>query len=413
MQPNWKKILIGLGIVIFAVVSLYLIYIVFFKGEGITPKANVNVNENVNTGQLPPTVNINVNRPVVTNQNVNAVLPTLPLLAQGGDTLASEITGVSSKGSTLASDGTNLIFYDETNGQFYQISADGKTKTLLTDEIFPQVEDINWAPNKDKAILTFPDQSKILYDFNLKTQVTLPKEMEEISFAPSGDKVTFEWMAADPDNRVIGISNPDGTAIQGIESIGDKADDVQTQWSPNNQIIAAYRESISAENQEIFFIGLHGENFKSLEVDGRGFEGQWASQGDKMLYSVYNSSSNYNPTLWITDAQGENIGRNKQSLGIQTWSSKCTFASDTSSIYCAVPNSLQEGSGLYPEIADQVSDSFYQIDLTTGAKTLLANPKSEARGSFNVDSVFLSENEKYLYFRDRDSGRLHSLQIKN
>lgn len=417
-----------LFIIIFILAILvfgFLIYYVFFRGIIPPPTNNANLaNANVvtptnligNVNRVITNVNAGVNMGV-TNKNLNVAIVNKVVgpdsVARGGKTLAKNVVSDNSLASTLANDGKSVIYYDPITGKFYRISPDGKTKTQLSDREFPSVENIVWAPGKDKAIISFPDNTKIFFDFNKNEQITLPDEWEDISFSPQGNQVAYKHMADNVDDRWIAMANPDGTQVQAIEPVGDKQDDVQVAWSPSDQVVAMYREGKDASSQEIYFIGKYGENFKSLVTDGRGFEGLWSAQGDKLLYNVYNADSNYNPVLHIVDAQGNNIGQNDKNLDLQTWVSKCAFSSSNTAVYCAAPQGLDEGSGLDPSQADSKADNFYKIDLNTGLRSVLAYPESESgETSFSASSVFLSSDEDYLYFTDRATGKVYKIQLK-
>jgi Tol biopolymer transport system component len=284
----------------------------------------------------------------------------------------------------------------------------------MTSDAFPEAEDIAWAPSKDKAIISFPYDSKILYDFTQRKQYSLPKETAEFSFSPNSDKIAFKYKGENRDDRWLAVSNPDGSEAAIIEPLGDKDNFVSVNWSPNDQVIATYQQSADANNSDIIFLGQHDENFKSASVAGRDFRGVWSPTGQKMVYSVYNAESNYSPKLWVMDAMGDNIGEHNTSLEIATWADKCTFSSSNSSnIYCAVPKYLEAGSGLYPELADSVPDDFYMINTTTGAKTLLAVPiSSSGYNNFNAQDVYLSANEDYLYFTDKNTGKVIQIRLK-
>lgn len=402
---------IGLILVFLAVVLIlgYVIYVIFFKGEPPPPSDLVNINGTlVNRGDLP-LANENVNRPLTANINGAAELPVVSPVATGGDTLVNDVVPQGVSGVTIV--GGNLRYYDIKTGQFYQISPDGTIKTLLTDEIFPDVEKVAWSPDATQAILTFPDGTNILYNFNTKTQATLPKEMKEIQFSSTGTQIGYEYVTSNPDNNFLGIAKPNGSEIQMIEALGDQSRNVEVNWSPSSQVLATFKKGSAGEAQEIYFIGLQGENLKLLNVEGRGFESQWNEAGDKILYSTHSSSTNYNPELKFVDYGGDRTGQNVINTGLNTWPSKCAIGSGAA--YCGVPTALGRGSGLYPEIAAEVPDNFYKIDFRTGAKTKLANPVTEdGSGGFNAENVFLAPDENILYFTDKNTGKLHSIRLK-
>ena len=111
--------------------------------------------------------------------------------------------------------------------------------------------------------------------------------------------------------------------------------------------------------------------------------------------------------MWVVDANTDTIGQNRGSIDLQTWASKCTFASN-SEVYCAVPNDLPQGAGLYPELADKTKDSLYKIDLSTGSKKLIAVPD----GSYNISQIMVPDNQDYLYFTDKFSGSIYKVKLK-
>lgn len=325
--------------------------------------------------------------------------------AIGGLTKTVALTENSVIKPTLSADG-RVQYYDERDGRFYRVDSEGKI-TPLSDKIFHQVTDVTWAPSKDKAIIEYPDGGKIMYDFTNKKQYTLPSYWQDFSFSPSSEQIIAKSLALDPENRWLVVSGADGTNAKNLEPIGTQDKTVYPAWSPNGQIVAMYTQGVDFDRQEAFFVGLNRENFKSTIVEGRGLESKWSSSGDRLLYSVYNSSDNFNPRLWIVDATADSIGQHRRSLDISTWANKCTFASN-SEVYCAVPESLQRGAGLFPELADRTKDDLYKIDLTTGAKQLIAVPDN----TYNISQIIVPKNQDFLYFTDKTSGQLYKVNLK-
>lgn len=326
-------------------------------------------------------------------------------LAVGGLTKTTQITSDRALGPIMGSDG-QLRFYNDEDGKFYKLDASGDLVTL-SDKVFHQVQNITWSAQGDKAILEYPDGSKITYNFSTQKQVTLPKHWEDFSFSPDGNNISAKSMSNDVENRYLIVSNADGSRASSLSAIGNNADDVYPIWSPNNQAAAMYTRGLDFNRQEVFFVGLNGENFKSTVINGRGFDPQWSDTGDKLLYSVYSSDTNMNPNLWIVNAQGDNIGQNRTNIGLSTWASKCSFATNNE-IYCAVPDNLPQGAGLFPELADKTQDSLYKIDLNTGVKKLIAVPE----GITNVSSIMVADDQEQLYFTDKTSGQIYEIKLR-
>ncbi|MFA6369886.1 MAG: hypothetical protein WCX09_02835, partial [Patescibacteria group bacterium] len=168
-----------------------------------------------------------------------------------------------------------------------------------------------------------------------------------------------------------------------------------------------YTRSLDFNRQEVFFVGLHGENFKSTIVEGRGLTYEWSKTGDRLLYSAYNVNSDLKPLLWIVDAQGDRISQNRQSLGLNTWADKCAFANNTE-IYCAVPTELEEGSGIFRSLAANSHDEIYKINLENRTRTLIAIPD----GQYNINQVVVDESQNKLTFSDSRTGNIYQLKLK-
>ena len=165
-------------------------------------------------------------------------------------------------------------------------------------------------------------------------------------------------------------------------------------WSPSRQVVAFSQtgEPLGAERREILLIGLNGENFKSITVEGVGFQPRWSNTGKKLLYSVYSSRTDFKPELWITDSYGDSIGGNRKALSLNTWADKCTFGDD-STLFCGVPRELPQGAGMSREVANTSVDDLYKIDLKTGIKTLV--PLND---SHNISNISYDQKNNKLFF---------------
>lgn len=362
------------------------------KGDGITDQIG-------GPGYLPGGLDSEL--PDETLPDINRPSP----LAVGGITEVEALNQSPVIGSTLSKDG-RVQYYDQDDGKFYRVDPDGNI-TSLSDKVFYNVEDVVWAPDKNQAIIEYPDGNKISYNFLTKKQVTLPSHWQDFSFAPSSKQIISESIGLDPENRWLVVSKPDGSEANTLAYIGTRDKYVYPSWSPNNQIVAMYTKGVDFNRQEVFFVGLNDENFKSTIVEGRGFQSQWSTAGDRLLYSVYHSRDDYRPRLWIVDAKGDTISQNRRSFDLSTWANKCTFASNTD-IYCAVPQNLEKGSGLYPELADRTQDDLYKIDLTTETKKLIAVPQD----AYNISQIMVPGGQNYLYFTDKKTGLIYKIKLK-
>lgn len=413
MLPRYRKIFLIIALIIATLIIGFLLFYFFFHTQTtVQPPSTQPTGDNQTPTNLPPTGEGKLPTPSTINKTPgNEKTPEednnqISDIAQGGVTLSSTIYDKPTYGSTIAPDGKDIISYDRVTGKFVRISPEGKV-SYMSDKVFYSVEKITWSSNKTEAILEYPDGANIVYNFKTQKQITLPKQWEDFSFSPLNDQIVAKNLDANPENSWLVISDSRGTNIKPVERLGENGDKVHNNWSPDDKIVAMYEESKDFDRQNLYFIGQNQENFPLTIIEGRGFEGQWTKTGDKLLYSVYNSTSNFNPVLWTVTAQGENMSQFRKKLNISTWASKCSFF-DNENIYCAVPESLPEGSGIFPDVADDIPDNIYKINITTGAKKFIARPSDNA----TVENIFISEDETSLYYTDKATGLLKKINLK-
>ncbi len=421
---NTKKTFLIIVFVILVLAFGALIYFVFIKdlvapGNG-NENENVNVSTNENTNAGLPVINGVTNVNGVT-ANVNGITNFGPAVvtnqeapdtsAQGGKTLAKTAVESSVKAAEPVATGDGIRYYDEVQDKFFILLSDGTTQEM-SDKSFPEADEIRWSPVDDEAVIMFPDQSKIVYNFDTNEQVTLPNEWDDVEFSPDGSKLGFKNISDQESARWLAISNTDGSEVNLIEPLGDNQGSVNVNWSPSGQVVALFSESYGIDGQEVYPIGLFGENFKSIVTDGRGFEGLWSPSGDQLLYSVYSADSRYNPKLHLVNATGDQTGSDNMDLELQTWVSRCVFTSNGNFVYCAVPEYLESGSGLYPELATTTNDTLYKINTATGVSNPIALPSFFGGDrDYAIESLALSNDGSYLYFSDSITGQLFEINL--
>jgi hypothetical protein len=405
MPERLKKILVVAGFIASVVGIAAALYFTFFAPEA--PAPTVQTEEEIPTGL--PAAGEAGERPAEAPPTGVPGLPPAAPVAAGGRTVTTALTTASVSSAALSGDGTSMNFYNPADGKFYTVDADGNI-VALSDKEFPDVEDVEWNRDADKAVLEFPDGTNIVYDFSAERQVTLPKHWEDFEFSPVSDEILAKSIGVDPNNRWLVTTNDDGSNVKAFQALGENADKVTLAWSPNDQV-AAFSDTASSlasvDRKLILPIGFKGENMKGLTVEGLGFLPNWAPNGKQLLYSVAGDYSSNKPLLWLVDATQATMGENRHSLGLNTWADKCTFAS-SSTVYCAVPRNLPANAGLQRNLYQDYPDSLYKIELATSKISLVAIPEEDVA----MESLRVSEDESTLYFVSGSDGTLQTMRLK-
>jgi hypothetical protein len=411
---RWRKILLIIFFLLLMVAIGYAIYAIFFRavispggiqspgqqGGGGLPIANEGVpgsGTNINGGfggigeGLPPA-------------------STASEIASGGLTQADTLVPTVTSDPQLAADGKSLYYYDRATGQYFKIDPKTGTSTPLTDKIFPGVQATSWAPTGDaKAILQFPDNRKIFFDFDKQAQVTLPSHWEDFSWATNGNEIAAKSLGASENNRFLILANPDGSNARPIAELGRNEGLVTVNYSPNNDVVAFSRtgQARPLGEQEIIPIGKNKENFRGLVVQGLGVQTVWSPDGARILYSAANAASDWKPALWVVNGRGDGIGSDRKSIGLLTWADKCGFVSATVA-YCAAPRELPTGAGFGRGIANNTPDDLYRVDLATGQFRLVATPEDPAA----ISKVLVAKDGSTLYYTELQSGALREIRLR-
>lgn len=398
MSPTLKKILLISAFVATAAAIAFGLYWVFIRKAPTPPTVPGEELPGIpgqlpSAGELPAGVATTVPAGVIPGLPAAGVIPgAVPSYFQPAP--VTKITADFAASPSLNKASGAVRYYNAADGKFYRVSADGSIIEMV-DEAFYNVQKVTWANNQDKAILEYPDNSKIVYNFETKKQASLPKHWENFSFSPDDNQIAAKSIGLAEENRWLVTTNDDGTGTKIIEALGTNADKVQVNWSPARQTVAfsATADPIGGDRKDILLVGLNHENLKALTVEGYGFQPQWSPTGQKLLYSVYSSRTDFKPELWVSNAYGEQIGSGRRMVKLNTWADKCAFADDNT-IYCAVPRELPTGAGMAPEIVTSYDD-LYKVDLLTGAQTPV-----NLGGDYRVSTISYDKNSNRLLFTD-------------
>ena len=412
MAPNWKQIGVIALIAAAAIMFGFFIYWFFWRpliGPTETAIAPASPSSQLATspqaGTRTSTVSTATAPGLTAAERLQQQISANP--ASGLAPARSSQAIVTSTALYSSSVANGISYYSQQDKKFYRLDASGKALPL-SDQEFYNVSNAVFAPTGDKAVIEYPNGSKIVYDFANGKQYTLPSHWQDFSFSATGDKIIFKNMGLDTENRYLVAAKYDGSGAKIIEAVGDNAYKVAANWSPNNQIVATYAETKDASRSEIFFIGQNNENFKSMVVEGQGFEGIWSPTGNTILYSVYSPAADYKPQLWISSASGDNIGGYRQKIALQTWASDCAYAGESVAI-CSVSRNLASGAGLAKDYASASSqDDIYAVNLATGQTAFVATPSAVV----NIGKIMVNPGDgNGIYYTDKYTNQIYRVNL--
>lgn len=322
----------------------------------------------------------------------------------------SALTDESVLAPTLNEDSSALKYYSKKDQGFYELSFDGKIRTLILKKELPEAADILWSPAKNQALFKIPSDSSglqtIFFDFSTQKEVHLSEKLSNPVWQ-NANKIIYRYSDPAKKELTLNVSNPDGSDWKKLTNL--EFSQVFSASLPQSGSISfwkapdAYEESIlysvspiSAE-KKIIFQGKFGANFL------------WNSEGTLALVNHPMEKAGKKMQLAIIN----NNGGEYKNLEIPTFISKCAWSKDSKTVYYALPGSIPDNSILPNDYYSQkffTTDTFWKVNVLTGEKTRLID-LNKISAQVDAKNLFLSPDESLLFFVNRVDGKLYQISL--
>lgn len=291
-------------------------------------------------------------------------------------------------------------YIEKATGHVYEISGDGTNLVRISNTTIPKIWSAEWSPKGDKAVLGIFDDSGIKYFsaiFNgTSTEgVFLPDNINFGSYAPNTDKILYA------------IQSNDKTSFITANASNTKQDNIYTappanfliSWPATNTVAILTRPS-GATDGFLYKIDAKAKTLEKIIGNTRGLDALWSINGDKILISTGGTSISSR----VISLAGETIAE-----GQKTLAQKCAWSKTKENVlYCAIPTQIP--NGLYPDDWFKgkmpLKDYILRIDLIAQEMALIL-PRSE----FDIQKMIAGQDDKYLYFIDKNDGTLWGLNL--
>lgn len=303
-------------------------------------------------------------------------------------------TGINSPGNESSLVNETTITSIKNFQSLYQIEIDGA--------IGPGTRE------KMEEICNNQERTQAEKEFNERTEkyrifgFFLPQNIIDISLNTIGDKMFY----LQKDNQgVIGIVR--NLLDESKETIFESPfTEWKTQWSNESNIELSTKSSYVADGYSYTLNPSTGRYFKSLP-ERKGLLTNTSPDNAKIL--IMESTDN-GILLSIFDR----TLNASQPLTLQTFPEKCTWASNSVEIYCAVPDSLSYGNQ-YPDIwyqgIETYADSIWKINAETLQESLVSNLPADFSQSIDIENIQRDPKDEYLYFLDKNTEFLWSYRL--
>ncbi len=300
--------------------------------------------------------------------------------------------------------GTGISYFDST-GQLYQTDLEVKDDgtALLSNRrqysvaLKPNITKILWPAVGINYIAQFGPDSKptwSVYETSKAAYADVPSQVYSIDWLPSGDKIMYVWVDANG-KATLNVSNPDTTGYQELTDFYEP--DNVIDLSPDGSSVLFYRtQTTDVTKNSINLVSADGKTFRSVVKDGYNTGTLWSPDSKKFLFNKRDASSQ-KLALWVADVSTGEV----RSLGVSTTVEKAVWSKDGLSVFVGVPTTGVAGQGL-------TQDALQKITIASGQQQTF-----DAGIAVDARDLFLSTNEKVLFFRNAQDNQLYYISVNS
>ena len=308
----------------------------------------------------------------------------------------------------------------ENLGHLFERNAAGTNEeTRLSNFTIPQVARVVWSPDAARAVIFYnlddENARKLLVDYSSSTTPKtnfLPDSIWDVAFSPDSKSMAFiNNLPASP--SLGGPASPQGGGeTQNIfiatsdfknprRVFENNIPDLELSW-PSADFLAIKTKSSYASRGFLYAINIKTGALGKI-AEGLGLDAIWSKDGAKALYSSVSSSGRMQ-NIKIFDIKTSAV----KEVAVKTIAEKCLFLNTIKFVYCGTPRT--ESRGKLPDAWWQgkisFQDAFVNINAETGEYAQFVPTPSD------VTSPKALNNDSYLIFKDKNTGDLWSLKLK-
>lgn len=303
-----------------------------------------------------------------------------------------------------------LLYYSLRDKTLKHTTIDTKKSDTLFGALPGTVKRVLWSPVSIGALVLIEEnQSSLWYytDFRNQSITPLRKELSRLSWNTLGDGIYYIYTDPATGARSLNTASPRGENWRKLTDLD--TNDYFVSTIPQSSQVAFWTHPDGLEESRLESISLTGEGRRLLLSGRYGGDYLWSPNSRSILISSVDTRGGSNPSLGIVDENGESY----RDLLVPTFISKVTWSKDNQTIYYALPSAFVSGTTLPNDYFGKpiyTKDTFWKMNLKTGRRERLV-PLNEIAQAFDATDLFLSPDETRLFFVDRSTNKLYSINL--
>lgn len=349
---------------------------------------------------------------------------------QGGKTAPlgalRQLTTTPTAGATVSrnkEDRVSVRYVDRALGHIFEVNPETLDSTRITNTTIPAVHEAWWG-TPDSLVLRYLDDSGTIktYGATIKAASTTQTVTGELASA------TLSGSFLDDDIAHVALS-PDGTKMFSLKKIRGRGAGVISsfdgksnqpvldsafsawlpQW-PSTQTVALAARASDGLMGSLYLLDIKTRALKTTLTKVPGLTALVSRDGGTVLYSESDSRRGnvLKTALWDVKKSASS------DFTITTMPEKCVWGiKNKTFLYCGAAVVVPQGSlpdEWYQGLVS-FSDNIWKIDTGSGVVEFLASPQRDARTNIDLINPFLSDDEEYLFFTNKNDLTLWALSL--
>ena len=312
------------------------------------------------------------------------------------------VTGSSTPGTTAYSvdPDVRVSYIDRESGNVYAFTTHARTLTRISNKTLPAIQNATWTPDGSLAFVQYLEKnpageqvSTYALPSNGEGGYMLEKNISEVAVTGSSTLVT---LAPSSNGSVATISSTGGSGVRTLFSslLGS------LRLTTGGGVMVATTKASSKSSGYAFLVSPKDGSFTRILGPFPGLTTLVSPSGRFLLYNYLEKGK---LVLAVFDMTIHTATR----LPLATLPEKCTWTSDSLSLYCAVPTTLV---GTFPDDWYQgviaTTDRIWQVDMQSRVATQVIDLQTVGAGAIDAVSLDIDRTSDVLIFTDRTSGYL-------
>jgi WD40 repeat protein len=302
-------------------------------------------------------------------------------------------------GATLTADKTRIMYYARAGGKLESVDFSGEAQEQISPLTIVGTFDIVWQDAKRKSIVSYLDDTTIKRFINTTATTGiafLPEGVSSFDFSPDSRSLAYLLQKGGTTQLITATEDGKNPRVVYETPIPDFSlswvapKKILLQSAPSNQAPGiAYLFDTGTRIAENLFSGIRA-NATIANTDGTTLVTSFAETNGQIA-------------LVRTNQKGEN----PKIITPATLAEKCVFAEDTKTIFCAISQNGADLPDAWLRGDAALEDQFVRIP----SDTLIAEAISN-KTPLDAINLFLSPDEQYLFFQDKNDLTLWRLKLK-